>query len=138
MAGIEFMPIREVQLAFPTILVIANDAKFLTFLDMALKLEFECEVLSVTRGRSAIETAERVKPDLFVIDYYLTDLDALEFSHQLHYIEKLENVPTILLNSPVTISKKPLSYHIIFLSTPFTLGDFYAAVNKSLFGHQEG
>lgn len=132
MAGNQFMSMRAVQLAFPTILVIANDAKFLTFLDMALKLEFECEVLSVTRGRSAIETAERVKPDLFIIDYYLTDLDALELSHRLHYMQELESVPTVLLNSPATSLKKPLSYHIIFLSMPFALGDFYAAVNRSL------
>lgn len=132
MAGNQFMSMREVQLAFPTILVIANDAKFLTFLDMALKLEFECEVLSVTRGRSAIETAERVKPDLFIIDYYLTDLDALELSHRLHFMQELERVPTVLLNSPATSLKKPLNYHIAFLSTPFALGDFYAAVNRSL------
>jgi PleD family two-component response regulator len=132
MAGNQFISMRAVQLAFPTILVIANDAKFLTFLDMALKLEFECEVLSVTRGRSAIETAERVKPDLFIIDYYLTDLDALELSHRLHSMQELERVPTVLLNSPATSLKKPLSYHIIFLSMPFALGDFYAAVNRSL------
>lgn len=132
MSGNQFMSMRAVQLAFPTILVIANDAKFLTFLDMALKLEFECEVLSVTRGRSAIETAEGVKPDLFIIDYYLTDLDALELSHRLHSMQELESVPTVLLNSPATSLKKPLSYHITFLSMPFALGDFYAAVNMSL------
>ncbi len=132
MAGYEFMPMRTIQTAFPTILVVANDPKFLKFLDMALKLEFECAVLSVTGGRSAVETAERVKPDLFIIDYHLLDLDALELSLRLHSIKEIENVPTIVLNSPVTSWSKPQKYHTIFLTMPFELEDFYSAVNENL------
>jgi CheY-like chemotaxis protein len=132
MAESEFMPIRTVQVAIPAIMVVANDPKFLTFLDMALKLEFECEVLSITRGRSAVETAEHVKPDLFIIDYHLLDLGALELARRLHDIEGLASVPTIFLDSPATSSDEPQRSHTIFLSMPFVLGNFYAAVNKSL------
>jgi CheY-like chemotaxis protein len=132
MAESEFMPIRTIQVAIPAIMVVANDPKFLTFLDMALKLEFECEVLSITRGRSAVETAEHVKPDLFIIDYHLLDLGALELSRRLHDIEGLASVPTIFLDSPATSSDEPQRSHTIFLSMPFVLGNFYAAVNKSL------
>ncbi len=132
MAWNECMPMRTDQVAFPTILVVANDPQFLTFLDMALKLELECEVLSITRGRRAVETADRVKPDLFIIDYHLLDLSALELSYRLHDIEELASVPTVLLNSPVTSWNGPQRYHILFLRTPFALGDLYAAVNESL------
>jgi PleD family two-component response regulator len=132
MAGYEFMPMRTVQAAFPTILVVANDPKFLKFLEMALKLEFECEVLSVTRGRNAVETAEPFKPDLFIIDYHLLDLGALKLSHWLHSIKELECIPTILLNSPVTPWSEHQRYNTIFLSMSFTLADFYTAVNKCL------
>ena len=132
MVGNEFVPMRTVQMANPTILVVANDPKFLKFLDMALKLEFECVVLSVTRGRNAVETAEHIKPDIFIIDYHLLDLGALELSHRLHNIKELESIPTILLNSPVTSLNDPQSYHTFFLGMPFVLGDLYVAVNKSL------
>jgi PleD family two-component response regulator len=138
MAENEFIPRRTVQLAFPTILVVVNDPKFLKFLEMALKLEFECEVLSLTRGRSALETAELAKPDLFIIDYYLLDLGALELSHRLHDIKELEIVPTLLLNSPITSWSEPQRYHTIFLRMLLVLEDFYAAVNQSLFGHLDG
>jgi DNA-binding response OmpR family regulator len=107
MAGYEFMPMRTVQVAFPTILVVASDPKFLKFLDMALQLEFECGVLSITRGRSAVETAERIKPDLFIMDYHLLDLGARELSHRLHSIKELESIPTILLNLPVPSWSEP-------------------------------
>jgi PleD family two-component response regulator len=135
MAENEFIPMRTVQVAFPKILVVANDPKFLTFLEMALKLEFECEILSATGGRSAVETAEPVKPDLFIIDYHLLDQGALELSHRLHEIEELESIPTILLNSPVTSWSGHQRYNTVFLRMSFELADLYTAVNKSLFEH---
>ena len=135
MVGNEFVPVRTVQMANPTILVVANDPKFLKFLDMALKLEFECVVLSITKGRNAVETAEDIKPDIFIIDYHLLDLNALELSHRLHNIKELESIPTILLNSPITSLKDPQKHHTIFLGIPFALEDLYSAVNKSLFEH---
>jgi response regulator RpfG family c-di-GMP phosphodiesterase len=131
----EFIPIRTVELAFTTILVVANDPKFLKFLETALKLEFECEVLPFTRGKSAVEMSEHVKTDLFIIDCHLLDCNALELSRQLHSIKKLVSVPTVLLNSPVTPSSEHEEYDTIFLSMSFALGDLYTAVKKSLFGH---
>lgn len=128
----EFIPIRTVQLAFTTILVVASDSKFLKFLEMALTLEFECEVLTVSRAKSAVKTSEQVKPDIFIIDYHLLDFNPLELSRQLHSIKEFESVPTILLNSPVTSWSEPRSYHTIFLTMPFLLGDLYSAVNESL------
>src|SRR6266581_9676141 len=123
----ERLPICTVQLAFPTILVVANDPKFLKFLETALKLEFAREVLPFTRGKSAVETAEHVKPDLFIIDYHLLDLGALELSHRLHDIKGLASVPTIFLDSPAASSDEPQRFHTIFLKMPFVLGNFYAA-----------
>jgi DNA-binding response OmpR family regulator len=134
----EFMPLKVDKEANSTILVVANDPKFLKFLETALMLEFECEVLPFTRGKSAVEMSERVKPDLFIIDCHLLDFNALDLSRQLHSIKKLKSVPTVLLNSPVTSWIKHQGYDTIFLSTPLALGDLYTAVNKSLFGHSDG
>ena len=128
----EFKPLRANKAANSTILVVANDPKFLKFLVTALKLEFAREVLPFTRGKSAVETAEHIKPDLFIIDYHLLDLGALELSHRLHDIKELKSVPTILLNSPVTSWSEPQRYHTIFLRIPLVLEDFYSAVNNSL------
>lgn len=122
------------QAAHPTILVVAHDPKFLKVLDMSLKLEFECVVLSVTGGKRAVETAKRVRPDLFIIDSHLLDLGARELSHRLYSITELKSIPTILLNSPVASWSEHQGYHTIFLSMPFVLLELYSAVNESL-GH---
>ena len=115
-----------------TILVVASDPKFLKFLEMALKLEFEYEIFSLTKGKRAVELSMHIKPDLFIIDYHLLDLSALELSLRLHNIMELESVPTIVLNSPVTSWNKPQIYKTIFLTIQFTLEDLYSAVNENL------
>ena len=115
-----------------TILVVASDPKFLKFLEMALKLEYEHEILSLTRGKRAVDLSMHIKPDLFIIDYHLLDLSALELSLRLHNIKELEIVPTIFLNSPVTSWSEPKSYNTIFLTMQFALEDLYSAVNENL------
>ena len=126
------MPQRVDKSANSTILVIASDPKFLKFLEMSLKLEFEHEILSLTKGKRAVELSQHVKPDLFIIDYHLLDLSAFVLSSQLHNITGLESVPTIVLNSPVASWSEPQPHHTIFLTMQFALGDLYSAVNDNL------
>lgn len=120
------------QTTHPTILIVENDPHFLKVLDMSLKLEFECVVLSATGGRSAVEVAARVKPDLFILDSHLLDLDARELSHRLHSIMELGGIPIILLNSPVPSWSEHQGYRTIFLRMPFALAELYSAVNEML------
>ena len=49
------MPQSVDKTANSTILVVASDPKFLKFLEMALKLEFEYEILSLTKGKRAVD-----------------------------------------------------------------------------------
>ena len=115
-----------------SIMVVASDPKFLKFLEMALKLEFEYEIFSLTKGKRAVELSMHTKPNLFILDYHLLDLSALELSSRLHNINALESVPTIILNSPVTSWSEPQSYNTTFLVLQFALEDLYSAVSKSL------
>ncbi len=128
----EHMPMRTDQRAFPTILVVASDRKMLKLLEMALSTEFECELLSISSGRSAAERAKRVRPDLVIIDAHLLDGNTLELAAQLHAIKELESVPTLLVNTPAAWWSTPQRAHTIFLRAPFELVDFYTAVNRCL------
>ena len=126
------MPQSADKTANSMILVVASDPKFLKFLEMSLKLEFENEILSLTKGKRAVDLSMHIKPDLFIIDFYLLDLSALELSSRLHTINALESIPTIVLNSPVTSWSKPQSYNLTFLAQQFALEDLYSAVSKNL------
>jgi PleD family two-component response regulator len=132
MAGNVGMPPRINQAAIPTILLVAHEPVFRKLLEKALKLELECEVLSMTRGSSAVEMAKYVKPALVIIDAHLLDCNALELPDQLHAIKELESVPTVLLNAPVASWNEFPRNHAISLSMPFVLVEFYVAVHNSL------
>ncbi len=132
MAENDPMPVRKDQAATSTILVVINDLKFNEFLVEVLKIKFACEVLSVTTGRSAVETVKSVKPDLLIIDSQLPDLDALELSEWLHGIKELASVPTIIINLHMTSWSERQRGHIIYLRRPFQLNDLYAAVKQAL------
>jgi DNA-binding NtrC family response regulator len=124
MAENERMPLRKDQTATPTILVDINDLKLNEFLVETLKIKFDCEILSVTQGRSVLETVKSVKPDLLIIDYQL--------SEQPHDIKELESVPTIIINSHMTSWCEHQRGHIIYFRKPFHVNDLYEAVKKAL------
>ena len=113
-------------------MIVASDPKFLKFIEMSLKLEFEYGILSLTKGKRAIELSRHVKPDLFILDYHLLDLNVHDLTSQVHTITELESVPTIVLNSPVTTWSLPQPYETTFLTMPLALEDLYSAVNKHL------
>ena len=48
------MPQSVDKTANSSIMVVASDPKFLKYLEMALKLEFEHEILSLTKGKEQL------------------------------------------------------------------------------------
>ena len=111
-------------------MVVATDLTILKLLGMALKIEYECEVLTFISERSLLETAKHSKPDLVIVYSQLLGLSALELADRLHGIKGLETVPILLTHAPVASwSQGP---HLSILSVPFRVEEFYTAVNKSL------
>jgi response regulator RpfG family c-di-GMP phosphodiesterase len=119
-----------------TVLLVAVDVSVLKMLEMALKVEYECEVLPFRNGSSALEAIKGVRPDLMVIHSLLLSQSAHDLADQLHRIEGLERVPTILTHVPTASQSESQGRHLIVLGLPFNLQDFYAAVN-SCFGYPQ-
>jgi DNA-binding NtrC family response regulator len=119
-------------------MVVATDPAILKLLSMALKLEYECEILTFTSEGRLLETAKYSKPDLVIIYSQLLGLSALELADRLHSIKGFENVPTILTHAPVASWSQNQHSHLIVLSMPFTLEELYAAVTKVLAAPGDG
>ena len=115
-----------------TILVVASDVTLLKLMEMALKLEFACEVLAFTAAKSALETAKSVRPDLVIIHAHLLDLDALELADRLHHMKGFESVPMLLTHLTFAFWDTALRSYLFILNMPFVLEEFYAAVYKCL------
>jgi response regulator RpfG family c-di-GMP phosphodiesterase len=132
MVGNDPIPGHTNRGALPIIMVVANDLKLLKLLNMALKLELACDVLTFASGKSAEETAKSVPPDLFIIDEHLLDLKASELADQLHGIKGLERVPTLIFNAATAPLSESQGYPLIVLRMRWKMDELYAAVYQLL------
>ena len=73
-----------------TILIVDDEVDILEFLEYNLKKE-EFDVHTASSGRKAIEIAQKVNPDLIILDVMMPDLDGIETCKELRDIPSLKN-----------------------------------------------
>lgn len=73
-----------------TILIVDDEVDILEFLEYNLKKE-EFDVYTASSGRKAIEIAQKVNPDLIILDVMMPDLDGIETCKELRDIPSLKN-----------------------------------------------
>jgi two-component system, OmpR family, alkaline phosphatase synthesis response regulator PhoP len=82
----------------PKILIVDDEEDILQFLEYNLKKE-EFEVYTASSGRIALGIAERVKPDLIILDVMMPDLDGIETCKELRAIPSLKNTLVAFLTA---------------------------------------
>ena len=73
-----------------TILIVDDEEDILEFLEYNLKKE-DFDVYTASSGRKAISIAEKVNPDLIILDVMMPDLDGIETCKELRDIPSLKN-----------------------------------------------
>lgn len=73
-----------------TILIVDDEEDILEFLEYNLKKE-EFDVYTASSGRKAINIAQKVHPDLIILDVMMPDLDGIETCKELRDIPSLKN-----------------------------------------------
>jgi CheY-like chemotaxis protein len=113
------------------ILVVEDDADIAEFLTDALKTETSCQTLLVTDGFQALEVVKTQIPDLFILDYRLPKMNGLELYEHLQAIEKLKNVPVLLMSASAPIQEIEKS-HVYFIEKPFEWEEILQAIERLL------
>ncbi len=54
------------------------------------------EVTSAARGRDALDKALEVRPDIFLVDFHLTDMDGLQLVATLRASAEFADVPIVI------------------------------------------
>jgi|ERR1051326_4511697 DNA-binding response OmpR family regulator len=132
MADNEALTGMNEESANQTILLVEDDEDISFFMTQVLEHETPYEAVHVPDATSALEVADTVKPDLFILDYRLPDLNGLELSDRLHSIEGLEAVPTMMISANTLPRSELRQRHITYLKKPFDLSHLLAAVEKLL------
>jgi DNA-binding response OmpR family regulator len=115
----------------PLVLVVDDDHKILRL----LRIEFTAQGFQVAmaeRGKEALETLERQRPDLVVLDIIMPGMDGLEV---LKKIREKSGVPVILLTAKGTDSDKIMGLELgadDYLPKPFNPEELTARVRAVL------
>ena len=59
-------------------------------------------VANATSGKAALDLAERLRPDLILLDIMLPDIDGREVCRQLKATPDLQDIPVVLISAAVT------------------------------------
>ena len=116
-----------------TILVVEDDEINADLFRMTITQETPHRPLIVTKGFEALQIAQAEKPDLFILDYYLSDMTGIELYQHLRNIPGLEHIPAIMMSARIEYHDEEIKQHSLFeLGKPFGLDEFIAAIGKSL------
>ena len=117
-----------------TVLVAADDSEVRDL----IKLEFELEgftVLTAANGAEAITTAERLKPDVILMDVLMPIVDGIEATQRLLSERATKHIPVLMLT---VVDKKEEIIRALqtgafdYITKPFFLPELKARVNAAL------
>jgi len=80
-----------------------DDAEDVLFIaDVALKLIGQFDLLQCDSGKSALEKAESFRPDMFLLDYMMPEMDGKETLRRLRELPGLRDVPVVFMTARVS------------------------------------
>jgi two-component system KDP operon response regulator KdpE len=115
----------------PRILVVDDEPNILSTLAPLLRAR-GYEVLTAMNGRTAVEVAERNKPDLIVLDLGLPDLDGVEVCRT---VRERMNVPIVILSARGAEEDKVRALDLgadDYVTKPFGAAELLARVRAAL------
>ena len=104
-----------------TILIVEDDVNIGKFLVEVIQLETPYQFVLTTDGLEALQIAEKIKPRLLILNYYLPHMNGIELYDRLHAIKELEDVPAIMV-SAILPEQEVKQRSIIGFKKPFDLG----------------
>jgi CheY-like chemotaxis protein len=79
----------------------------------------------------ALQVARSIKPDLFILNYHLPEINGIELYDQLHMIKGLKHVPAIMVS--VDLPEQEVEQRkIVGLKKPFEMNELLDAIQRAL------
>jgi putative DNA-binding response regulator/sensor histidine kinase len=110
------------EAARPEVLIIDDNSDIRSYLRTALSSTYK--VSEAVDGKSGLEMARRIVPDLVISDIMMPVMDGLEFCSQLKQDKAISHIPVILLTARSLDEQRAEGYEHgadAYLSKPFSL-----------------
>lgn len=115
------------------VLIVDDDEDLHTLYTLYLQGE-SFKVFRAYNGRDALETVEKVKPNVIVLDMIMPVMDGEEFLVKLRSEKKIKDIPVIIASVNDKIPQKLLDLGNITttLKKPFTIETLVAKIREAL------
>src|SRR5258708_12435002 len=116
-----------------TIFIVENDNANGVFVKEIILQETTCHAVILINAWQVLKVVQYQRPLLFVLDYYLPDMNGIELYDQLQVIEGLHGVPTLIIGASLETHEQEIEKRgLVALAKPFELDDFLAVIEKLL------
>lgn len=116
------------------ILIVDDEPNIIELIRMNLP-ESEFEILAAWEGRTALETAQRERPDLILLDIMLPDLDGFEVLRILRGAPETAAIPVMMLTARSEEPDKVIGLGLgaeDYITKPFGLRELEARIRNAL------
>jgi DNA-binding response OmpR family regulator len=116
-----------------TIFIVEDDNANGALLTEIILQETSCHALLLINAWQVLKAVQHQRPLLFVLDYYLPDMNGIELHDQLQLIEGLQGVPTLIIGASLETHEQEIEKRgLVALAKPFELEDFLATIEALL------
>lgn len=113
------------------IFVVEDDVEIGALIEHIIHFSTPYRVVLAANSSQALQMLQHIKPNLFILDYYLPGMNGLELAEQLHTRKDLQGVPTLLMSASV-VPQKAGEREINFIQKPFDIDAFLQTIERLL------
>jgi DNA-binding response OmpR family regulator len=114
-------------------MIVDDDRNTVKLLQTLLELD-GFEIAVAPRGADVLPVAEKALPDIFLMDYHLSDMDGVDVIRQLRAHPTFANTP-IIMTSGLDVEEEALEAGAsTFIVKPFEPGDLPGMFNRLVAG----
>lgn len=115
------------------ILLVEDDQTNAQLFTHILSQEMPYHVFWATNGMAALHFTQHVKPRLFLLDYYLPDMNGIMLYDRLHARKELEAVPALITGACLEAVEDDIKQRgLLAVEKPFDLDEFLFTVDSIL------
>src|SRR5262249_21192261 len=124
---------QKEKIALPKVMIVDDDRTTVTLLQTLLEMDGFSVVL-VPRGAMVMDKAHQEKPDLFLLDYHLADMEGTTVVANLRADPQFAKTPIVVASGLNVEGEAKKAGANMFLIKPFDPGSLATIFNKLIAG----
>jgi CheY-like chemotaxis protein len=113
----------------PKVMIVDDDRTTVTLLQALLELD-GFEVVLVPRGSMVLSRAQQEHPDIFLIDYHLSDMEGTTVTETLRNSTEFAKTPVVMTSGMNVADEAKKAGANLFLGKPFEPGELAGLLNR--------